>query len=214
MSNILDITQEQMDDAIILNLDMPTIPEYFKDEFGADNAGGYLTSRPDAILNDVFVIHTTKDATYNVLSSSFFDPFILRVSDNSGDNIVSDNGGIYSPYSIDHVQFKAAYTGDHYISASWDQGRAVAHKKVSVSVFEDLDTVKDYDRVFNWAETEYSDLFPGDATTEQVQGYNARLYEGHALGEKDGEIFYYDGTEITLVGTTAGFLDQAITDGF
>lgn len=77
------------------------------------------------------------------------------------------------------------------------------------------------DRVFNWGESVYTDLFPEhQESQDDLFGYYARLYSnGDALGEKDGNIYYYDGGaggsgEIVLVGATSDFLPQALAAGF
>lgn len=71
------------------------------------------------------------------------------------------------------------------------------------------------DRLFNWAESIYSDLFPDQPGSTEILGYYARLYEnGNALGEQDGSIYFYDGNAIILVGTVNDFLPDAIAAGF
>ncbi|UJP04704.1 MAG: hypothetical protein LZF61_07500 [Nitrosomonas sp.] len=71
------------------------------------------------------------------------------------------------------------------------------------------------DRLFNWAESAFSDLFPGRQESIEISGYYARLYEsGNALGEQNGNIYFYDGQSITLVGTVGDFLPDAMTAGF
>ena len=51
---------------------------------------------------------------------------------------------------------------------------------------------------------------------DNVFGYYARIYTNdHAVGEKNGNIYYYDGlNEIVTVGTTADLLQQAAAAGF
>lgn len=78
-------------------------------------------------------------------------------------------------------------------------------------------SVSDADRIFNWGESTYSSLLPEhQASMSDVFGYYARIYSnGHAVGEKDGNIYYYAGSgEIVMVGTTVDLLQQAVTAGF
>jgi len=71
------------------------------------------------------------------------------------------------------------------------------------------------DRLFNWAESTFTDLFPNHATSQEIEGYHARLYENNnALGEQNGNLYFYDGHSIILVGTVDDFLSAAIAAGF
>lgn len=77
------------------------------------------------------------------------------------------------------------------------------------------------DRVFNWGESAYHHLFPEhQESMPEYFGYYARVYSnGDALGEKDGNVFYYDGGaggtgDILLVGTVQDYLPQAVAAGF
>ncbi|MBP6057813.1 MAG: DUF4347 domain-containing protein [Nitrosomonas sp.] len=71
------------------------------------------------------------------------------------------------------------------------------------------------DRLFNWAESAYTTLFPTHAASQEIEGYHARLYEnGNALGEQSGNIYFYDSHSIVLVGTVDDFLPSAIAAGF
>ncbi len=71
------------------------------------------------------------------------------------------------------------------------------------------------DRLYNWAESVYADLFPNHPDSQDILGYYARIYEnGNALGERDDQIYFYDGNSIMLVGTVDDFLPDAITAGF
>ncbi|MCW5600131.1 hypothetical protein [Nitrosomonas sp.] len=79
----------------------------------------------------------------------------------------------------------------------------------------DLTSLPTADRLYNWAESIYSDLFPNHPTSQDVFGYYARVYEnGNALGEQNDHIYFYDGISITLVGTVDDFLPDAMAAGF
>ncbi len=76
------------------------------------------------------------------------------------------------------------------------------------------------ERIFNWGESRYPDLFPDHPESLDVFGYHARIYSnGNAIGEQNGNIYYYDGGtdgtgNIALVGAIADFLPQAIVAGY
>ena len=71
------------------------------------------------------------------------------------------------------------------------------------------------DRLYNWAESAHPNLFPNHPDSQDILGYYARIYEnGHALGEQDDHIYYYDGNSIVLVGTVDDFLPDAVAAGF
>lgn len=78
-------------------------------------------------------------------------------------------------------------------------------------------TTSDVDRIFNWGESTYSNLLPEHKSSiDDIFGYYARIYSnGHAVGEKDGNIYYYAGSgEIVTVGTTTDLLQLAVSAGF
>lgn len=81
-------------------------------------------------------------------------------------------------------------------------------------------TAQTADRLFNWAESVFTSLFPNHPASIEIAGYHARIYSnGDALGEKDGNIYYYDGgadgdDSITFVGTINDFLPSATLAGF
>lgn len=193
---------------------------------GWDSLAQYNTSEDYAILRDIFVFQGKEGATYDIYSFSYFDPYILELFDDKGNVIaVDDRTGTEG---MDHIKYVAPYTGNFYINASWHQGTA-ANKFVRIAAYEDIDTahgstptpvVNDVDRIFNWAEQSYSDLFPSHPESQSIFGYYARIYSnGDALGEKDGNIYYYDGGtngtgETVLVGVIADYLPQAATAGF
>ncbi|MCW5619138.1 MAG: hypothetical protein KIS65_08030, partial [Nitrosomonas sp.] len=79
----------------------------------------------------------------------------------------------------------------------------------------DLSTLPIADRLYNWAESVHPNLFPNHPDSQDAFGYYARIYEnGHALGEQDDHIYYYDGNSIVLVGTVDDFLPDAVAAGF
>ncbi|GAB3416796.1 DUF4214 domain-containing protein [Massilia agilis] len=130
-----DLSLAAMQSARTLTLVKETDPSLSRWE----NAALFASTENYAILHDTFVFSGVKGATYDVVSSSFFDPFILEVYDNKGNVIAVDDGQM--AYGYDHTSFIAPYTGLYYFSASWYQGSSSSNKAVAAGVFEDLDTV-------------------------------------------------------------------------
>lgn len=190
-------------------------------------------SYTDVFLTDVAFFTATKGATYSVLSESFVEPELLKVYDHLGNVIAADEEntvinntspikGTFEepdmPYDI--VSFVAPYTGKYYIDADWQQGSTIDKPRVSLKVSEDIHTIpaSDIDRVYNWAESQYSELLPeNQESADHVFGYYARLYSnGNALGEKNDNLYFYSAEtdQIILVGTTSDFIETAELAGF
>jgi len=93
----------------------------------------YSTYDPYASQDDIFVFHATRGMAYTVQSGSYFDPLDLRIYDDGGREIVSDDGS--GAYGYDYAAFVAPYTGWYYIDASWSQDYYDTH--VSLNVYED-----------------------------------------------------------------------------
>lgn len=76
------------------------------------------------------------------------------------------------------------------------------------------------ERVFDWAEAVYPQLFkPAGPPAQSVNGYFYRYYpaSGAYLGQKDGRILYYDGkagSSVLDVGAISKFTPQAFALGF
>jgi len=103
-----------------------------------DNRAFFSTSEDNALLRDDFKFYALEGATYDIWSSSYFDPYILRLYDENGNFLAGDEG--FGPYGRDYIQnYQAAYTGFHYVSASWNQGSY--NKYVALIVWEDVDTI-------------------------------------------------------------------------
>lgn len=77
-------------------------------------------------------------------------------------------------------------------------------------------TLSDSERLMNWAEFRYPQLFNPKATTQSVAGYALRGYAGTTyLGTKDGRVYFYNpGLNLLDLGTLADFIKQASADGF
>jgi serralysin len=91
-----------------------------------------------ALLRATFSFQAVAGATYDFSSSSWFDPFLLRVYDHLGNTIAADSGG--GTYGYDFIlDWVAPYTGTFYVNASWDQGSY--YDSCSILITEDRDTI-------------------------------------------------------------------------
>jgi hypothetical protein len=69
---------------------------------------------------------------------------------------------------------------------------------------------EDCDDLFNWGEGTYKDVMPTHKDSYAIEDYYARIYDnGQAVGEKNGNIYHYDGNEINLVGSVSEVADWA-----
>ena len=92
------------------------------------------THDPYAGQDDIFVFHATRGMAYTVQSGSYFDPVVLRVFDDQGKEIASDDGS--GAYGYDYAAFVAPYTGWYYIDAAWSQDYYDSY--ASLNIYEDL----------------------------------------------------------------------------
>lgn len=122
-----------------------------------DNSATYSTFRDNAILFDKFKWHATEGATYDIVSQSYFDPFIVIIYDSLGNAIKTGESSYEGAYGTDWVwDFVAPYTGDFYVSASWNQGSY--YKNVSLGIYEDIDTAPKGGAVPTQSKTSLLDL--------------------------------------------------------
>lgn len=72
-----------------------------------------------------------------------------------------------------------------------------------------------HERVFDMFEYIFYPVFTNEQPLQDIQGYSAVFYDNNlALGEKDGDIYFYDGMDIQLLGVVDDFLPIAILTGF
>ena len=120
---------------------------YQTNTVGWDFIAGVYGTNQYALLHDIYRFSAIEGATYDIFSTSYFDPFILIVYDYAGNAIVANSesddgqdvflGGAY--YSRDIIfDWKAPYSGIFYVSASWDQGNYYTY--YSLNIYEDRDT--------------------------------------------------------------------------
>lgn len=218
-----DLTKEEMDSSVRIGFG-PAKPN----EFGYDQSWSMSSINDNANLRDIHLFLGKEGATYDILSFSFFDPFGLKIYDENGNTIelnsefddfdLSLNG---INYSTDYInQWKAPYSGIYYIDASWNQG--LFYTGHGLSIFEDNEFAvnsvsrNDLNVIYNWAENEYKELLPQNKESEYIYGFYARKYENfNAVGEKDGNIYFYDGTnsfedgQLILVGAAIDLFNLA-----
>lgn len=80
-------------------------------------------------------------------------------------------------------------------------------------------TIGDADRIFNWAESKYADLFYPPAISVDGEGYRYRYYSSTNayLGYRDGTVFHYAPAKwdaVLSLGRSCYFLNQAQAAGF
>lgn len=158
-----------------------------------DNQAVSYTSKPYAILDSTFQWEGEAGATYDFFSSSFFNPYLIRVYDQHGSVVAvsgSDYSGIYGQKSI--FDYVAPYSGTYYASAGWNQGNAESHRFVMFSIYEDVDTIPTPLPPTSSTEDEKLDLAQDQINklTELYTGffgraaeYNGLEYHKQTLGE-------------------------------
>ena len=83
-----------------------------------------------AILHSVYAFNAVEGASYAFSSTSFFDPYLLRLYDQAGSTILAndesdDGSGVVLSgitYFQDVISWVAPYSGIFYVDASWHQG--------------------------------------------------------------------------------------------
>lgn len=115
---------------------------------GWDNTATFSSTAPYAIINDTFYFYAIKGATYDIISTSYFDPFLLRIYDITGNTIIANNEAddgadfyLSNAYYSNDIIFNwvAPYSGKYFVSADWNQGNF--YKFHALSIYEDIDTV-------------------------------------------------------------------------
>lgn len=138
LDNIPDLNNKERLSAIPLLFQeyKPTDPE-----IGWDYSATYSTFSSTAQGKIIFTWEGVEGGTYDIFSTSYFDPSYINVYDNDGDAIATDIEALVADPGTDMVfNFVAPYTGTYYISTEWSQGTSFGQKDASLSIFEDLDT--------------------------------------------------------------------------
>lgn len=126
--------------------------------------------------------------------------------DANGDAVAWDTNSSFVDYGTDVVwDFRAAYTGDYYVSASWDQGSY--DRFVHLAVYEDVDTITPPSVVYGTAGNDVLRDSPTSQRFEGGAGYDA--FEMSGAGRRSatlhaqaggGILVQYGGQTDTLTG--------------
>jgi len=120
------------------HMDFTPVPSSWASPYStSDNMTRYSNILEPASYG-LFAFDLKKGATYSFTSRSFFEPLsVLYAPDGE---VVAVGGGDRF-YGEDTLGFVPAYSGTFYLSAGWQQGSASGHTGVSLTAFEDLDTI-------------------------------------------------------------------------
>lgn len=142
-----DLTPAQMVLARNLVFEPYSVPS-----LGWDRVAGVAGDNAFAALHAIYKFTAVQGATYDLFSTSYFDPFLLRIHDLYGNTIVANDehddgdlielsaaGGSFSQDVI--YNWVAPYSGTYYVNASWHQDSVFRY--YSLNIFEDLDTATD-----------------------------------------------------------------------
>lgn len=94
-------------------------------------AATFSTSAQYAVLSEIFSWSGVAGVTYDITSSSYFDPFVMEIFDSQGKVIEAVTG---SSGSAMKRGFVAPYTGTYYLNAGWNQG--AYYTFVSIGVYQ------------------------------------------------------------------------------
>ena len=142
LDHLSDLTFSQMAGARTL-----VFEPHFAAGTGWDRVASVTGFNSGALLHSIYKFTAVAGATYDLFSTSYFDPFLLRVFDNQGNAIVAnheaDDGAplVLSGVSYDQdviFNWVAPYSGTYYVEASWNQGNF--YKYYSLNIYEDKDT--------------------------------------------------------------------------
>jgi len=115
---------------------------------GWDYSAEAYGSEPYAILHSLYRFTAIEGATYDIFSTSYFDPFVVLLYDAQGNAIVANSeaddpadfrlsdGGLYASDAV--FGWRAPYSGVFYVNASWHQGSYYSF--YSLDLYEDRDT--------------------------------------------------------------------------
>ncbi|WP_295550589.1 DUF4214 domain-containing protein [Limnohabitans sp. Rim8] len=142
LDHLPDLSLSQMDLARSL-----TFLTHFATGMAWDRVASVSGLNSAALLHSVYKFTAVEGATYDLFSTSYFDPFILRIFDSQGNAIVanqeSDDGSSIYLSGVSYEQdviynWVAPYSGTYYVEASWNQGNYF--KYYSLQIYEDKDT--------------------------------------------------------------------------
>jgi len=219
-----DLTQSEMSNSPQLSFLPYSVPSA-----GWDNKAEVYGLDANALLHHNYVFYAKEGATYDIVSTSYFDPYLLRIFDAQGNTIAAndeyDDGadillsdGYYSQDII--WNWAAPYTGTYYVSASWHQGSY--YKFYDLSLFEDVDTIKPVANLVLTG-TMNGDSLTGGAGADQVFGLGGNdilqggagndILDGGAGLDTAGWAKAASNYTLSFIGDTLVVSDKTAADG-
>lgn len=187
---------------------------------GWDIEANFASRDSNALLHSQYKFNATEGNTLDVFSISYYDPYVLRIFDENGNILIANSESNDPPdsqfqmdgkgHGVDFIQdFVAPYTGTYFVEASWNQGTIYKFHELIIGIDTDTTLDQKADQIFSWAEANYPTLFSDHPQSQEIDGFHARFYfdSETALGEKDGNIYFYDATTeiVSMVGTVNDF---------
>ncbi len=162
---------------------------------GWDKAAYFGTVNFLDAQNDTFKVKLTGGATYDVFSTSTYDPHTLVVYDADGNAVAWDTNANALDFGEDSVLgFKATYTGDHYIAASWSFGINTVFG--FIEVYEDADTIPPSTFVYG---TAGDDVFRDGPFGQRFEGGPGRdAFEARDVGRRGATVQAQAGGDILV----------------
>lgn len=132
-----DLTGSERTNALEL-----TFTPYIYSGLSWDNWAEVYGSDSNALLHHIYKFNAIAGATYDISSSSYVDPFLLRLYDNTGNVIAANDESNDVNVDVDWIaDWVAPYDGTYYVAASWNQGTASSDQFYRLALYEDVDTV-------------------------------------------------------------------------
>ena len=177
-----------------------------------DTVGGnYLATafgrEPTALAHSVYSFNATAGATLDLFSTSYFEPFNLKLFDAQGRVIATNdvNAHLSGPisgvtYGVDSILgYVAPYTGVYYVDASWHQDST--NTFYGVTVGQDIKTVPVTQLVGTGTNNTFI-LEPGPHAIDGGAGVNVVKYSGP-----------YSNYSISTTGNTVSITDKTVLGG-
>lgn len=129
-----DLTALEMENARVLIFE-----EFAVELAGWDAFATISGTNTNALAHSIYKFSALEGAIYDVVSESYFDPYLLRIYDDQGNTIVVNDEQDDSEYGQDWIwDWEAPYTGDYYVEASWNQG--TYYTDYRLAIYADLDS--------------------------------------------------------------------------
>ncbi len=220
-----DLTEDER-----LTADIMGFSSYTDNSNDYDSVAIVLGSENYAILHSIYKFTAIKGATYDIVSTSYFDPFSLRIYDSSGNlieiNDEIDDGddifvfdGLYSQDMI--LDWVAPYGGEYYVQADWNQG--FYYDSYALTILEDKDTANTgskpimFSKTFSVAENSSTGKLAGQMTAidEDGDAITYSITAGNIDVDQDGKTaFLINSSTGVITVNDSGDLDYEGTRTF